>query len=351
MRSALTGALAAALLGACVPALPAGSLGGPTGAGGTAGALSAAGMGGSIGPDASAAGAAGAAPEPYLFAANIANVNVPRTLVVDSRYVYWLDTGQGSVRKAPVEGGSVVTLSSNGTRQGDDWIAVDSENVYWSVTTSRIFKTAIEGGAETTVVPFRDGRGTIWQFAVNRDALFWIEGSGVGNDSVMRVGKDGGTPTQLAAIENPTAIAVDEQSVYWAEAPSVGTCPTLDCQSVNKVAGSGGQAVVLAPSGGVVSSLTFDATHVYWLSDARTVTRVSKHGGAAESVRGPADATTFAVDTSGVYWSDWNGSVWVAMPGAPSLRIIAQSSFARGMALGANSVYWIAQGSIYRMPK
>lgn len=363
MKRAIAACLAAGAIAACVPGLPSGALGGPNGgSGGRAAAAGTGGLGGAppasgggppatgtgatAGPDASAGGAAGPTWDQYVF---VDDVSMPQNLAVDSRYVYWLDFDRSSVMRAPTAGGLPVPVSVANYPQGGDWIALDSRNVYWSLSMKGIYTAPIDGGAPSAIVPFTVSQRTIWKFAANEDGLFWIEDVGV-DESLMKVGHDGGPSTQLATIRSATAIAVDDQYVYWAGVPTTGGCTTLDCQSINKLAVSGGEPVVLAPSGGVPTILALDATHVYWLNDAHGVMRIAKDGGPPELVPGPVDAQSFAVDASGIYWSDQRGSIFASTPGASDARIVVKGAgeSATGLALGTDSVYWLGGGQFHR---
>jgi hypothetical protein len=51
--------------------------------------------------------------------------------------------------------------------------------------------------------------------------VYWTAGHS-GHGVVMKVPLDGGAPTRLASgLSSPTSIAVDDTSVYWADAQSV----------------------------------------------------------------------------------------------------------------------------------
>lgn len=101
--------------------------------------------------------------------------------------------------------------------------------------------------------------------------------------SVMRAPLTGGTPVTLASGQRqPTAIAVDATSVYWAN--KGGDLHTK--AGIVKVAKGGGTPVTLASKGARPSAIAVDADSVYWWNMINSATRfnasvmkVAKHGG------------------------------------------------------------------------
>lgn len=358
--------LAACSAAACVPGLPGGTLEGtggssnPGGTGNTAGTApsggstgSPAGMGGTAGPPtggapgraAGGAGGAGGAASNFLIAKDGGRGAL--NVAVDASYVYWASNTAGAVVRVPVTGGQPAALTT--ICGGRAWVAIDSRSVYCAVPGSGgpgsgiIGRTALFGSEPTMIASGM----SINQLAVGRDAVYWTTTRG----EVMTVGLEGGSPTTLAAINgNATSLAVDDANVYWVNLLG-GVSLTV---TVLKVAASGGDPVELARFEGTQgpSNLALDGTYVYW-ADRNTgaVVKVPVAGGPSEVVfTMGTQATSVAVDASGVYWIG-GGGVYGGTPPAAMRQLATTDPITFGLAVNATGVYWSGILGIYKAPR
>jgi hypothetical protein len=197
---------------------------------------------------------------------------------VDSTSIYWSsleDTTElppFSVMKAPLSGGSPITLASAVGQPSA--VAVDGASVYWvdsdgttaGMVANNLKKVPLSGGSVTTLgtaVAFQfrpPGSSSSSLLAVAPTNVYWVSPGG----DLLSVPLAGGTVTTLVAAPSTQAgvvgLAVDDTSVYWTY--DVGSSPGSG--SVMKLPLNGGTPVTLASANGWhVDSITVDATSVY----------------------------------------------------------------------------------------
>jgi hypothetical protein len=179
-------------------------------------------------------------------------------MVIDSTYAYYTWQSPAELRKVPLVGGAFVTLAP--TAAPSD-VAVGGISAYWGDFNGHVSSVLEAGGTPSVVASLASGQQTylaadacgvyygfqnaplgIW-FApfgggaptmlattvggvdilrVDASHVYWAEinlaaAAGPG-DRIMRVGKDGSVPLQLAGNTlHPQTIAVDDQFVYWSD--------------------------------------------------------------------------------------------------------------------------------------
>jgi sugar lactone lactonase YvrE len=130
-------------------------------------------------------------------------------IAVDSSNVYWTDINGSNVMKAPLVGGTPVTLASGHLA---NVIAVNVTNVYWAdFPTGAVMKTSLAGGPVTTLA---SGGPSPYGMVLDDANVYWTS---FHDGTVMKVPLCGGTATTLVSGQiGPRGIAVDATSVYWA---------------------------------------------------------------------------------------------------------------------------------------
>jgi hypothetical protein len=257
--------------------------------------------------------------------------DTPNALVVDATNVYWT-TSDGHVRKASLTRGPTRTLASG---QSFPWgIAVDATNVYWvnAATSGQVMSIPIAGGMPTVLA---DQQRRPAKVAVADGMLYWTNNDG---GTVMTMPATGGTPVPLAEQQpEPVAIAVDASRVYWSSFGEDairalplggGTIETLADEQEpialsvldnvvywanTEIDGDHGTVFVLPRGASVPVPLgtspqpyaaVSDGVHIYWTDElSGTVMRAPVGGGPTTVVaRDQATPTEIVIDRSAIYW-------------------------------------------------
>ena len=132
----------------------------------------------------------------------------PIGIAVDSASVYW--TMCGGVYKESKAGGTATTLRSSANAYGP--IAVDATSVYWTEGLSggggQLLKAPLGGGTPITLAS-----GMLGWLAVDTQSVYCADSS---SGTILSVPVGGGNPVTLASGQNgPGVVVVDATNVYW----------------------------------------------------------------------------------------------------------------------------------------
>jgi hypothetical protein len=274
-------------------------------------------------------------------------------IAVDSTSVYWTSQTANTVMKAPIAGGTLVTLTSGSLAMG---LAVDATSVYFTRGPGPyplVGRMSLDGGPVATIsccddnmhgpivvsstrafwmaeTLFSDGLdgGTAVNMVPNAGGGIALAGSnvltsiqGVNSGAIVSLPQSGGTAVTLATTAqsmSPMAVAADDTSVYWlAGGPFTGdNAPGI----VAKTPLAGGTTVTLASmqaSFGTPYGIAVGSGYAYFVTQTSlntngpssgAIMKVPTGGGSAVTVMALADLpVAIAIDATSVYWISPSG--------------------------------------------
>jgi len=200
---------------------------------------------------------------PVTVAADDASDGPIARLATDGSFVYWDTALHGSIRKAPVAGGSVTVLISVGALGalggvgGPIRVALNG-NLYWANQTKLL--SIPSGSISTSANLINQALGPISDLAVDASNVYFSEPS---TGAVLGVPGIGGGLTTLANAGFPLSnisLELDGSTLYW-----------LDPNKIVRLPAAGGtttEVVVLSPALSPTESFAVDASNVYWIEPA-----------------------------------------------------------------------------------
>jgi hypothetical protein len=256
-------------------------------------------------------------------------------VAIDATYVYWVDAGDGSVRRLLKAGGTPDVLATGQAKPLR--ITVDSTSLYWTNNLGgAVMVMPKAGGTPQVLAPAGQPRG----IADDGAYIYWTNQT---DSTVMRVPKAGGTPQVLTTVvELPLSVVVDATDVYFNT--DVSGPMGQATGKLYRAPSAGGTASMIAS--GVpaqapdIYALALNSTSVFWLLSGVSgggLYMMPKAGGPPVVL--PGTSTTYvtvddalAVDECTVYFT----TGLLGGPG-PLLRVPIQGG---AMAVHTGSAGW-----------
>lgn len=216
-------------------------------------------------------------------------------LAIDATSVYLTVSGGGThtgVLKAPLAGGAATYLVQDVIQP--EMLRLDAKNVYWT-TQNDLSGVPIAGGDPIPIA--QEALTEFQRIALDGSYIYWAESGEFGDTSVKRAPLAGGGDIQTLAMNlRPVLdLEVDDTNVYINS--------YLD---LLKIPIAGGDATPVATKVG--SNFVLDGDDVYVASNT-TIVKVPKSGGQPTTLAtGQTRATSITVDATNIYWLD-QGSV------------------------------------------
>jgi len=231
---------------------------------------------------------------------------------VDVRRAHWINEGTGAVMRARLDGKyerlSLEGLGARGNLElhgGSLYFGtVDNLIVHFSPASGILSSVTIEEEAPVSIATDATGANVYWTF----------RGSSLNEGGLKRAPASGDEPskTLISMQQNPLAITVDGEHIYWVNAGSLSVSAdgsVVRDGSILRVKIAGGDPELLADEQAVPYAIAIDTGHVYWtnLGDG-CVMRAPKSGGedAVCLATGQSNPVAIAVDDDGdfVYWAN-----------------------------------------------
>jgi sugar lactone lactonase YvrE len=210
----------------------------------------------------------------------------PRWVGVDSQSVYWSNDG-GHLMKAGIDGRAPPTTLASGPAEIEQFV-VARDGVYWTTSAGAVMKVSLEGGPPVLLATQKRA----FAIAVDSQNVYWTMPYDGG---VMRVRTSGGEPVALSwSQDKPWSIAVDATTLYWVN---------YDTASLMKLDLAGGEPQPLLVDRGYPRSLAVDVAGLYWTNSAGQVSSWQPATGTRLlAAAGSGPAIGIALDATSVYW-------------------------------------------------
>jgi hypothetical protein len=227
-------------------------------------------------------------------------------------------------------------------------LAIDAHNAYLGEGENSVLQVPLQGGTPITLATGTDA--TV--IAVDASSVYWLDEEA---NSMMKVAIGGGVPVTLATgpFGDGSSLVVHNSTVYFSYQPGADGS---SAGAVMAMPTGGGSPVTLASLGfsGYAFSLTLQGANLYWVDPSGAIRDVPIAGG-AQGVLASGQRSILAelaVNTSGAYWSILGNSedpeptvdalMTVALDGGVPSTIAARA--AGGITVDSSSVYWSNRG-------
>jgi hypothetical protein len=270
--------------------------------------------------------------------------DVPWRLALDSRNVYWFNTGEyteaydGTINSIPKQGGAVTVLSTG--LQGSTGIATDGAEVFFTDTggcldcIARVHKVPVSGGATTLLATWMDN-GTHIPFGITvvGPYVYWTNNYLGGG--LQRLPTSGGTVVDVVSgIDYPRALTSDATHAYFTAdwSPDLFRVKLPD----------GPQDIVTRDATISLSNtkaIAVNGRHAYCVGD-NGLFRVELASGATTWVS-QTPGNGVAIDEQDIYTTNLEGGIERrSIDGGPSTLVVTGRTLIMDLVTDETNLYW-----------
>ncbi len=213
---------------------------------------------------------------------------VSHAIAVDETHVYWSGSYGGPLMRASITAETPEVLASGVEVSG---IAFHSNAVYWTSWGEGTISTLPKSGGTPTVLTSEAHSPSA--LAVDDTSIYWTEDVSDGGGRVVSMPLGGGTPLTLASGQNgPRGMTINATYVYWT---------TTLSNALSRVPLNGGELEVLSDDDtDYWGNVVLDDAYAYWVGHA--VMKMGLDGGETERLPGDDSAKYVAIDETSVYF-------------------------------------------------
>ena len=252
------------------------------------------------------------------------------TGVAHPRFLYWTDSGDGTIKEIPLAGPGPRPPWSPGSPPRPGWRSTPATSTGLPAPRRGFQATIKEAPLTGSQLPTTlIGTGLVSPAGVAVDAthIYWTDS---GDRMVHERKLTGGLTIPLfGQAGDPAGVAVDSTHVYWADSG----LDTINEARLNSI----GSATILG-SGDSPWGVAVDNGHIYWTdSNDGTIKEAPLTGGPATTlVTGQDTPEGLAVDSAHIYWanSDFGGTINEApLTGGPVTTLVTGQHIPVGVAV------------------
>lgn len=293
----------------------------------------------------------------------VADVAAPQDVTLDDTHVYWT-TANGTVQRAPKSGGAVETIAEE--QDSPATLLVDDKYVYWiNGGTGAVMRQKKEKKGNNKPKQLSKGTGAR-SLAQDAASIYYSRKIKKGDIRVVPKGEDDG-PTSIALGEQPLPahLHVRGATLFWSgyadadDDMNGNSVPDGDERLIGGYVRSmlrdGESLITLAAGEGDISALTLLGDVPVWAD--RTHERIRAYspdeGGAITLVPGQ-DVRGLTSDEGAIYWSTAGGNVKSRTAQGQLLLLALDIPDAGPLAVDATDVYILRtgpNGAILRVAK
>ena len=194
----------------------------------------------------------------------------PLVIALDANNVYWTDYTPHFVKKVPKKGGNgdVVVIVSEDDADGANSLALDDTNLYWTslVGGGSIFKAPLSGGSPVSIASNILGVDQEFHLATTHGSIYFLN-TALPPQHLFKVGPNGGTVTTVADTESASALTADDGAIYVNGMPK-GFISRIDLNT--------GVATPLAEEQRDAIKMVIQGNDLFWLNLDRQIKSTAK---------------------------------------------------------------------------